>query len=315
MRQKLDLAMDLNQLPCALTAPANIHSCLWVSVLKQARRIHANSLMVKYFTLGSQGAMACFMATVYVMQLPAVATGVQVLWVSWVVVPLLAVPLLASAPDDDIMHQISPKNEADKQSTCGGTATVRRILKYFALRFMPSALVSALIFAMCVADLADSNFREVIFQSPLSPGSDWDVTREIELERKDILAWPRAASLWFFVVYLCLHSGSFVHRTESWWVNALYRRNLVWCSFALLVLVLQTIYTVLALVVQDRTSDIASMSWPTAVLGFGWPIVLYILDTIAKRHDGKKGYGREYDDFGRELWLDFHTKLGMHSPV
>ena len=43
---KLNISTTLNETACALRSPADVHSCLWVSVIKMARRMHQNTLMV-----------------------------------------------------------------------------------------------------------------------------------------------------------------------------------------------------------------------------------------------------------------------------
>jgi hypothetical protein len=286
-------------------------------VIKMARRMHINSCLVTYFALGAQACLASFAAMSAVLQLPTVVTGIPILWVSWVCIPLLALPLLASEPDEEIMHQISPKNDASESNNilCGGTATVKRVTAYFFVRFFPSSVVCTLIYLWSLADISHQPLVEVLNPKVATfPG--WGVTSELDFTHMGVLACPRAASLFFFVAYLALHAASFVHRAEGWCQESICHRNQTWCGFAVGVIVLQIIYTVAALSAHDRLGDLSELTWPVWALGFGWPVFLYILDNlVAKRDDGERGYGRKTDLFGRELWLDFNTKLGMHSPV
>jgi len=313
--QKLEIAKLLNELPCALKAPPDIHSCLWVSVIKMARRMHDNSLMVAYFSLGAQACLASFATVTSLLQLPAAVTGLPILWLSLVIIPLLALPLLASEPDEEIMHQIYPKNEPHKQTTCGGTATLHRLVKYFCIRFVPTAIVCGLLYAQCIADITGLDVADV-FKPDALYATGWKVGDDIDYDSMAVLACPRATTLWFCVMYLIMHGSGFIHRAEGWWQAPIYQRNQIWCGFAVVVLLLQSLYTVVALLIHERLSDVAKFSWLTWSIGFGWPIFIYILDNMmAKRDDGNRGYGRKTDDFGRELWLDFNTKLGMHSPV
>jgi len=313
---KIDIAKTVNRMACSLSAPADIDIRLWVTLLKQARRMHGNSLLATYFGLAAQASLGVCIVASSLLQSPSFLTILPVLWVSWVVVPLLALPLLAGRPDQDIMKMISPKNLIKNEytepeaTTCGGTTPVPRLVGYFAIRFVPTAIVSALLYSMCVADVT----RDSLSATYTPIGSITSTTSE-DGQDKPILVFPRVVALWFFVGYLILHSANFVHRSESWCEAPPHQINPLWCIAALFVAGLQTTYSVVVCLIYHEHVDLSKLSLSVYLLGFSWPFCLYVLDTLGKRDDGKKGYGRNTDDFGRELWLDFNTKLGMHSPV
>ena len=274
-------------------------------------------VQVTYFSLGAHGSLGCLATLSSITQLPSVVTGAQIIWVSLVLIPLLALPLLSSEPDEEIMHMISPKNEAASRiTTCGGTASLRRLVNYFLIRFVPTSVVCCVLYALCLRDVTGLSLKDVLDPNILIQPSWVATSNELDFDQMEVLACPRAAALWFFTLYITIHAANFVHRAEGWWAVPLNQRNQLWCGCAALALVLQSVFTVVALVIHGRLGDISQLSWSTWVLGLTWPIFLYLLDTmVAKKDDGDRGYGRQTDDFGRELWLDFNTKLGMHSPV
>ena len=60
-----------------------------------------------------------------------------------------------------------------------GTASVRRLLRYFAIRFVPTALVSSVLYAMCLADVSGTPLRDVVFQRGFAMTAGWSVADEV----------------------------------------------------------------------------------------------------------------------------------------
>lgn len=55
---------------------------------------------------------------------------------------------------------------------------------------------------------------------------------------------------------------------------------------------------------------LSSIPWYVYVLGVGMAVLAHATDTAVKRHDR-----RAFERTNKRMYLEFTTKLGMHSPI
>ena len=139
--------------------------------------------------------------------------------------------------------------------------SIRRLVTYFIVRFTPTALVSSIIYVLCLAHANDLSL-EAVLTNPNILASDWNAVDEVDFNKMALLAWSRSCSLWFFVIYLCVHSGNFVHRSEGWLTFPPQTKNRPWVYCTVVVVLLQTLFTIIALSFHGRISDFDAFEWP-----------------------------------------------------
>lgn len=109
----LRFGAELNSLSCALTLPHAARTHILLKLIEVSRQSLENLAMCLSLLAGSQAAAAVVVIAASVVSLPPVFTTVHVLWVSWVLVPMLSLAVLAAPADGTLMSdkRIPPKNE------------------------------------------------------------------------------------------------------------------------------------------------------------------------------------------------------------
>ena len=131
-------------------------------------------------------------------------------------------------------------------------------------------------------------------------------------ERPDdfvLLAAQHVLLLWL-VTLLIMHSGKFAYRTLDGTEYEPRRNNSAWVASAAVVAALQLAFTVAGLGWRVSLRAFALTPWYIYLLALGALLAANVVDSLVKQHD-RKGFERR----NRRLYLEFTTKLGMHSPI
>lgn len=93
--------------------------------------------------------MAVAMVASYIALLPPVFDGLQILWMCVVANPIIAVALVSAHVPQVLMEVMPDKNKDHLKD-------IRRYFAYFAMRFVPSALVAVAVFATALHGLCEA---------------------------------------------------------------------------------------------------------------------------------------------------------------
>lgn len=119
---------------------------------------------------------------------------------------------------------------------------------------------------------------------------------------------PQVVLLWL-VLLLGFQSAGFAHRTLGASDYIYPERFGVGVALAALLAITSAMSS---LVVGPATlaAALSSTPWYVYVLGAGMAVLAHATDTAVKRHDR-----RSFERTNKRMYLEFTTKLGMHSPI
>lgn len=291
---------------------------LLLDMIREGRRVLAN-----LYQMVAQGLLLVFTAAAYMIMSrlvpipqPGSLDGMDVLWLLWVVLPALALPLLDTQADAAILTRCPRKNVVKG-------VDVARALTYLLARCLPTVLTCIYIYVRGLGGLlsglpecggavgADQDPR------PFSEGQDWWVvlhcpaTQRHPVHSKAVLLAVRQANdlvLSALVAMLAVQSAGVLYRTQPIW-KELPTRNLAWLASCGCLLLVQLLHFLLRALHRGTLRHLRWVEWDTwvAMAAMPWAILL-----IGER---VKGWDRKiFDRFMLLLKLEFNTRLGTHSP-
>eukprot|EP01132_Coremiostelium_polycephalum_P003789 gene3789-4714_t len=223
-------------------------------------------------------------------------TGLQLMWLEFIIIPLIGFSLLATPEDPDLMRTLSPKNNSEFKH-------IPTFAGYIAIRLVPSILLTVWFFIWALHSLSGASWAN-IFGAKMS---EWPTNPSIPFN--DSVLVSQNIMMFAFVYYLCVTSISFIHHTQSILkFNPL--KNYVWVFVVLFCLGLQIGFLLISLKVIGGISLLSDVAWELYIVLFCWAVGVVVLDEFTKRL-----YKKWFDDLQLELRLEFDTKLGMHSPI
>ncbi|KAN0019353.1 hypothetical protein ACTFIU_002561 [Dictyostelium citrinum] len=226
-------------------------------------------------------------------------TGLQLMWLEFLIIPLLGYSLLATPEDQDVMKTLSPKNNSEFEH-------IPTFAQYIAIRLVPSILLTAFFFLWSLHSLTGASWSN-IFGADLSEWSSNVGNHGVSFS--SALLVSQNIMMFAFVYYLCVTSISFIHHTQSITkFNPL--RNYVWVFVVILCLALQIAFSFISLKVIDGIHLLGKVSFELYIVLFCWAFFVIAIDEFVKGL-----YKKWFDDLQLELRLEFDTKLGMHSPI
>ncbi|KYR02932.1 putative transmembrane protein [Tieghemostelium lacteum] len=224
-------------------------------------------------------------------------TGLQLMWLEFIIIPILGFSLLATPEDPNLMKTLSPKNNSEFKH-------IPTFARYIAIRLVPSILLTTFFFLWSLHSLTGVSWAN-IFGGNLSEWSD----HRSSIPYSHALLVSQNIMMFAFVYYLCITSISFIHHTQSIRTfNPL--NNHIWVLLVLLSLGLQVAFSFVSLKVIDGIHLLTHIGIELYIILFCWAIMVILLDEFVKRL-----YKKWFDDLQLELRLEFDTKLGMHSPI
>ncbi|RIA86124.1 hypothetical protein C1645_829742 [Glomus cerebriforme] len=290
------LGAAFTTLPCGLFMHYDTSLYALTDVIREARRL-INCLKMGFaFILGCYLSISLLLLLSYILFLPPALTGYQILWITWIISPILAFSFLFNPHEADTMTTMTVKNMEHLKD-------FKRFMVYWFLRFILPVLMSLSVFLGCLHYLNDDKDAPLIFGSYGN-----DIWLRWTNKQQWIVLYSQNCTLFIFVWYIIILSSTFVHRTLSL-RRFIPFKNRVWILAVIISLLLQIIFTTTSLVLGPLLL-FKRLPYYIYLVGFLSPILFIPIQELVKLHDKK-----EYIRFQKRSKLEFNTKLGMHSPV
>ncbi|XP_065065440.1 transmembrane protein 94-like [Rhopilema esculentum] len=304
----LRLSSFLNSLPCSLLCRQD-KQIDFVSLICEARRLMFNMKSCFLFMLSANLSLSLCMLVSFCLLLPFPFTGLRLLWLEIIIIPLLSLSLLGTPSDSDLMNRMTGKR----------ISNIYEDSKQFFIHFFPTfglnvlftviGLFAWLLFSFCTKSHGAEGQCHFLFgtKNLTDPWHGWITVN------KEGLYMSQDVTLLFTTFYLIVLSASFVDRNYHLWTMLPFR-NKLWLKATLLCIGLQFIYTAVSIYLSnvpgtEHDFRIQYVIYPL-ILALLWPVVLIISCEMMKRRHIKM-----FIRYQKRERLKFDTKLGMNSPV
>ncbi|KAK7076247.1 hypothetical protein SK128_018931 [Halocaridina rubra] len=313
-----EVARSLNTLPCSLSFHPDDKVSL-VHLIMESRHYMQQVVSCLQF-------WACCCMSVTFLQLlaataalPPLLSSGDVVWLVCVIIPILAISLVAAPKNPAVMNQATGKNSAalNKQ-------IFQYVFLYYICKFVPSVLIILLCGGITLAsfcrDIAEHQNSTCFYIYPervpiivvnsteVDDHNLWNGWGDVYMHSLNAV---QNAVAFLLVLYFCAISVSFVHRMYQLWKrNPL--RNKWWATSVFVVLVLQIVYGSISLSVNSSPqqgpclADVPVWLW---LIAFLWPFMVIPINEIIKRREIRVNVR-----YQKRARLEFGTKLGMNSP-
>ncbi|XP_058796297.1 transmembrane protein 94 isoform X3 [Phymastichus coffea] len=301
----IELSRSLNSVSCSLSVRREDPIAIYHLVM-EARRYMKCLWNCVQFWLCCMVTLSLVQAVSAFLLLPPLFSVGQVLWLTCLIVPLLAVSLVGSPSDPIIMQQATGKNQ------CGISAQVALFVFWcYGSKFLPT-IITVLLW-QCVSLL-------VLCSTYVGPGVQCfyvypNVTNNTswggwDTNRPDMLIVVQNIALVIIVLHFVTISISFVHREYCIW-RKLPFNNWLWFSTAFIVICVQVAFSVSAFYIYWREKDTRVANFPVNLpLYFFVSLpLIFLINEFIKWQEIKVNVR-----YQKRARLEFTTKLGMNSP-
>ena len=233
-------------------------------------------------------------------------TGLQLIWLMWIMVPVLCIGLLFSPPDSDIMQQLPEKDDQ-----VWSDATDR--LLFLSVR---TILVSGMGLGLyCWSFLTvweNSDRSRWMFRGIETVDDDdaqkaFDTAYDMEFHAASVIS--QNVLLFALVLWMGVLTISQAYGRDSILVWKSSKQPLAVAVFVTFCILTQMIYFACALAYSDVYEYLSRISSGVFVLTFCFPAILVGIDEYMKRFER-----RRFSLLQTEIRIFFETKLGKHSP-
>ncbi|EGD75662.1 hypothetical protein PTSG_07781 [Salpingoeca rosetta] len=303
-------ASDLQTLPCSLRMARDSPISV-TNLIAEARRLTFNMRQSFVVLLMSTLTLTAALVLSHLSQLPPVFSPLQVMWFVLVILPLMSISFLQSRPEKRLMRLYTGPLFAYRMD-------MPRFLRYYIIRWLPSAVVCVLAFAailhaLCERDAGSCN----VLAQPSNTSTHTAHTRHTwhgwATDRYQGLALAQGLAGWLFVVYVAFVSVGSHHRTLPLWKFSPLK-NWLWFATIGAAVGLQSAFVAVHVAVATNGAGIAPYSianipGTTVALCLLWVAVIIVLNELVKLLE----HGRE-ETMQKRAALLHGTRLGMHSP-
>eukprot|EP01104_Vermistella_antarctica_P008727 TRINITY_DN2207_c1_g1_i1.p1 TRINITY_DN2207_c1_g1~~TRINITY_DN2207_c1_g1_i1.p1 ORF type:complete len:1600 (+),score=404.81 TRINITY_DN2207_c1_g1_i1:307-5106(+) len=273
------LTSDLTCLPCDLVLHREVKFEYLLQLLHESRRLSSNTFQCLMFILACHLALLAFLLLTSILLLPSPLHPFHVVWLSLVVLPLLAVSSLFRPSDDMIMRHIKPKNVVK-------LPVVGRYAKFWGVyRLGPIVFVLLVMYVLAL----------LFSESPTSPSQPFAT----EPSESALLGAQNVVAL-SIAIFFSLCALDFTS-TRSPFTRS-------WVFWSVIGVVAQLLLCV-ALLVPSGLTALMNM-WPAYVVLVLWTTCQIFIEIYYLKPEFQK-WSRHMDLKAR---LEFDTKLGMYSP-
>ncbi|EFA85426.1 putative transmembrane protein [Heterostelium album PN500] len=301
------LCCDITSLPCSLVFHRRTDFNEILEFFHVGRQLLTNTRQSLQFILSASMTLVlmCLVAGVLVVSYPVDGvvggiplTGLQLIWLQFLIIPLVGLSLLFTTEDEDVMRTLSPKNNSEFKH-------IPIFARYIGIRLVPSLILMVSIFIWCLQSLSGASWSN-IFGANMS---EWEPSSE-KLSYSDALIISQNIMMFAFVFYLGVTSLSFIHHTRSVLKFNPFRKNYKAVITVIFCIILQICFTLVTLKIIGGVHLLSEIPKEIYAVLFGWAPFVILLDEIVKHL-----YKKWFADLQLELRLEFDTKLGMHSPI
>ncbi|KAL9541791.1 hypothetical protein PS6_010137 [Mucor atramentarius] len=284
----LAVGASLCSLPCGLFMQYETSLYAVTQLIRDARRLLTCVRMGFAFYVAGCMSMSLMLLLSFCLLLPPIFAGYQILWVLWIILPILSMSMLFTPHEDGIMLLMPGKNIEH-------LTDLWRFMCYFVLRFILVITMCVAIYAMTLIYSLGINITDAFGKFGSNGWYHWTT------EEQWAVTYAQNFMLLSFVWYLACISPSFLHRTSSL-IEFIPFRNRIWIGAFFLSIVLQLCFCAVSL--AHGPFELSKIPWFVYFLGFAWPIVLIPVQELVKMHDNK-----EFTRFQKRSKLEFSTKL------
>ncbi|KAJ1646712.1 hypothetical protein LPJ64_001826 [Coemansia asiatica] len=285
------LGAALTCIPCPLFLQHDTSLYTLLQVVSEARRLVGSLGLGATLLAGTAVAASAVNLVSNLCLLPPAMDGLMLIWVLWVVAPLLAASLLFAPHDEATMSTMPVKNHAHM-------ADMPRFAIYAAVRMLPPVALTVAVYATAL---------HALVPIPVFGKLDW---LTLSSEHQAALWSSQVLATTAFVFHCVLVSSTLMHRTRPT-TELLPFRNIAWVIASVLILALTFAASALLLPLGlGKHADLSRVPWYTYVIGLVGPLVLLPLQDMCKLHDRKR-----WTRLQKLAKLEFKTKLGLHSPL
>ncbi|KAJ2702444.1 hypothetical protein FB645_004263 [Coemansia sp. IMI 203386] len=285
------LGAALTCIPCPLFLQHDTSLYTLLQVVSEARRLVGSLGLGATLLAGAAVAASAVNLVAGLCLLPPAMNGAMLIWVLWVVAPLLAASLLFAPHDEATMSTMPVKNHAH-------VADMPRFAIYAVVRMLPPVALTVAVYATAL---------HALVPVPVFGRLDW---LALSSEHQAALWASQVLATTAFVFHCVLVSSTLMHRTRLT-TELLPFRNFAWVAVSVLTLGLTFAASALLLSLGlGKHADLSRVPWYTYLIGLAGPLVLLPLQDMCKLHDRKR-----WTRLQKLAKLEFKTKLGLHSPL
>ncbi|KAF9966406.1 hypothetical protein BGZ70_002422 [Mortierella alpina] len=288
-RSAFSLGAKINSLPCGLTMHSETSLYALTQVVREARRLLNSQRQGIVFMIASFMSISLLLLVTYCFLLPPAMTGYHILWLMWVIIPLLILSFFFSPHEPDTMTMMPSKNISPLKD-------FPRFIFYFLARFTLPVAISL--------QLYDGQEGYHFLFNSFGNGTSWLNWTESE---QWALLYAQNYTLVVWVWYMVWMSSTFMSRTLSM-RSFMPWKNRIWIGASVSSMALQFVFCIISLFNGPHSPQ--SVPWWLFVVAFLWPIAFLPVQEIVKARDLKECVRAQ-----KLAKLEFNTKLGMHSPL
>ncbi|KAI8321349.1 hypothetical protein GQ54DRAFT_261947 [Martensiomyces pterosporus] len=290
------LGAALTCIPCPLFLQHDTSLYTLMQVIREARRLMNCLQQCAILLLLSGLALVVVNLVTSLCLLPPALSGYLMLWVLWIVAPLLGLSLLFVPHDENIMSTMPVKNQAH-------LSDMPRLAVYAVIRMLPPIVLTIFVYVTSLEKLLPdvSHLGEL---SSVFDKKDW---LGLDHEQQWAVVAAQVYAMVAFVFHCVCVSSTLMYRTKTW-LEFIPFRNIIWVGCSLICLVLTFAFAILLLAFGSAHVD--RVSWYTYFVAFVGPLALLPLQDLCKLHDKKR-----WTRLQKLAKLEFNTKLGLHSPL
>ncbi|KAF9123590.1 hypothetical protein BGX30_001345 [Mortierella sp. GBA39] len=295
-RSAFSLGAKINSLPCGLTMHSETSLYALTQVVREARRLLNSQRQGVAFMIASFMSVSLLLLISYCFLLPPAMTGYQILWIMWVIVPLLILSYFFSPHEPDTMTMMPSKNMSPLRD-------LPRFIFYFLARFILPIGMCVFVFLYSLHIYDGQEGYHFLFNS-FGNGTPW---LQWSVNEQWALLYAQNYTMIIWVWYMVWMSSTFMSRALSlrsfqpW-------KNRTWIGACIVCLALQFVFCVVSLFRGPH--KVNDVPWWLFVISFFWPIVFIPIQEVVKARDLKECIRAQ-----KLAKLEFNTKLGMHSPL
>lgn len=282
------VAAGFNSAPCSLSL--HLDSSLYniTQIIREARILAHNGRQSFSFYIGVQLGICFVQLLSYCFLFPPILEGYMLIFLLWVITPVLSFSLLFTVHGSEVMTHLPVKNRDLEQDAF-------RFGIYYLLRF-------------CI-------LNTIICMSLF-----WIILYSVDVNGNGITSWQgvlnnsqrenlRLAQTYMFIVisvYNIVISGTYLTR-DPILIRTPFS-NKVWIAAASYGIVCTFAFA--SLIIYSTSMSISMIPFYTHVIAIGGIPALVLIQETVKKHDKAN-----WQLFQKRASLEFNTKLGMHSPL
>jgi magnesium-transporting ATPase (P-type) len=305
----IELGATFSSLQASLVLRNDASLSILGDLIGEARLLMANYRQSVLFMVAAQLMLGGIISLSYFFALPDVLGNINISWLVWVEVPLLAVPMISNRARYNHMSEMPSKNDADHEQNL--VATAHRHTVYLVARLLPTCFAVVLMFMLDLAARAEAvgAHQDEVWRAMLWLDTSNEVLPAAPIIRS-AYELSRCSTMFAVVWFLIAHALTFFSRHQSLWAEP--PTNGYWWLAALIALLLQIAYNTAFLAIYGL--DVSFRWFTHAATGFWvifalWPIVIIGMAELSKQQDQ-----RLHDKRQRRMRIIFETRLGMYSP-